>query len=115
MEFSGNQRFELVSRLGSGGMGTVYEAVDRQRQGRVALKTLHSLDPHALLRLKNEFRTLQDIHRPNLVGLGELFVDAEHWFFTMELVDGSDLLEYVRPGAGRATHPRVPDSSGGNT
>ena len=115
VEFNGNQRFELVSRLGSGGMGTVYEAVDRQRQGRVALKTLHSLDPHALLRLKNEFRTLQDIHHPNLVGLGELFVDKDHWFFTMELVDGCDLLEYVRPGSARLPPSRAHDSSGGNT
>ncbi|HEY2514561.1 MAG TPA: AAA family ATPase, partial [Polyangiaceae bacterium] len=49
----------------------------------------------ALLRFKNEFRALQDLHHPNLVSLGELFEDAGRWFFTMEFVDGTDLLSYL--------------------
>lgn len=51
-----------------------------------------------MLRFKNEFRILQDIEHPNLVSLGELIEDSGRWFFTMELVDGTDFWSWVRPG-----------------
>ncbi|HTQ44711.1 MAG TPA: protein kinase [Polyangiaceae bacterium] len=88
-------RFEIIRRLGEGGMGIVYEAHDRELDARVALKTLHDLDPHALLRLKNEFQVLLDLSHPNLVRLGELFARDGHWFFTMELIEGVDFLAHV--------------------
>jgi tetratricopeptide (TPR) repeat protein len=95
-DFAGTERFEVVRRLGAGGMGVVYEAIDRDRNANVALKTLRTLKPDALLRFKNEFRALQDIEHPNLVTLGELFEDRERWFFTMEMVEGAHFLDYVR-------------------
>jgi len=79
-------------------MGVVYEALDAEHNARVALKTLRQLTPRSLGLFKNEFRSLQHVRHPNLVSLGELFEDAGHWFFTMELVDGTDFLTYVRPG-----------------
>ena len=94
--FVGTGRFQIVRVLGAGGMGVVYEALDREHDARVAVKTLRTVDPQALLRFKQEFRTVQDVVHPNLVRLGELIEDAGHWFFTMELVDGTDLLSYVR-------------------
>jgi tRNA A-37 threonylcarbamoyl transferase component Bud32/tetratricopeptide (TPR) repeat protein len=95
--FSGTERFVLEREIGEGGMGVVYEATDRRTDVRVALKTLKSLDAQALARLKTEFRALQEIQHPNLVSLGELIEADGHWFFTMELVDGVPLLEYVTP------------------
>ena len=94
--FPGTERFEVLRRLGEGGMGVVYEALDRERNLRVALKTLRNLSSEAVLRFKNEFRALQDIGHPNLVSLGDLHEDGGHWFFTMELLEGSDLLSWVR-------------------
>ena len=47
-EFSGTDRFELVRRIGVGGMGVVYEVWDRERQARFALKTLPPLSQHRL-------------------------------------------------------------------
>src|SRR5580700_11346997 len=83
-------------------MGVVYEALDVERNVRVALKTLRYHDPDALARFKHEFRALQDIHHPNLVALGELVGEASDAFFTMELVDGVDLDEWVcGAGVGR--------------
>jgi serine/threonine protein kinase len=95
-------RFELLEKLGEGGMGVVYRARDRELQSEVALKTLARLDlegdADALLRFKNEFRSLADLHHPNLVSLGELFEHDGEWFFTMELVDGEDFVSHVRVG-----------------
>ncbi|MEJ7812971.1 MAG: hypothetical protein WKG32_21330, partial [Gemmatimonadaceae bacterium] len=54
-------RFVLGRRLGWGGMGVVFEAYDRERQERVALKTLVYADAGAIYRLKKEFRTLADV------------------------------------------------------
>src|SRR6266536_5835052 len=75
--FPGTERFHIERCLGSGGMGVVYEALDRDRNEVVALKTLRWTDPSAIYRLKREFRTLVGIVHPNLVALYELFGEAE--------------------------------------
>src|SRR6266704_1955916 len=95
--FPGNERFRIHRCLGSGGMGVVYEALDRARNEVVALKTLRWTDPSAIYRLKREFRTLVGLVHPNLVALYELFGEAGEWYFTMELVKGSRFVEFVRP------------------
>jgi len=97
--FQGTGRFRVLRRLGAGGMGVVYSASDAGRDEVIALKTLLYADPMAIYRLKKEFRALADVAHPNLVNLYELVSDGERWFFTMELVDGLNLLDYVRPGA----------------
>ena len=97
-----NGRFTVQRRIGAGGMGVVYEAWDREREQTVALKKLLGTDASAIVRLKNEFRALADVVHPNLVRLYELIGEGEDWFFTMELVDGADFLNYVR---GRAPSP----------
>ncbi len=90
-------RFEIRGRLGAGAMGVVLEAYDRVRKQVIALKTLPNSEANALYRFKREFRTLADISHPNLVNLYDLFVEPEHAFFTMEKVDGTSFLSYVRP------------------
>ncbi len=116
-EFAGTARFEILERIGSGGMGVVYRAFDRERQTQVALKCMRNLSAQALVRFKNEFRILQSVSHPNLVRLGELVResstgressthgDGEQWFFTMELVEGTNFLSYLRTGecTGRQT------------
>lgn len=96
---SGGRRFELLRKLGQGGMGVVYEAFDRIRNQRVACKTLRSLSADALLRFKHEFRALQDVQHPNLVTLGDLVEESGQWWLTMELVDGVDFLSHARDEA----------------
>ena len=103
--FTGTERFSVVARLGAGGMGVVYRVLDNERGVHVALKCMKKLGASALVRFKNEFRALQDVHHPNLVRLGELVQKDEDWFFTMELIEGCDFLSYVRKGGvtGRKT------------
>jgi serine/threonine protein kinase len=96
-EFAGNARFAIEERLGAGGMGVVYRALDRERDVRIALKVLPHGEPSALIRFKREFRSLASIVHPNLVELYELFADDDRWFFTMAAVDGVDFLTWVRP------------------
>ena len=101
-DFAGTSRFEVIRRLGAGGMGVVYEVHDRERARAVALKTLRRRDAAALYRFKREFRALADIRHPNLAALHELVSSGNEWFFTLELVDGVDFIRWVRDEKGDA-------------
>ena len=94
------ERFEIIRQLGRGGMGVVYEALDKERGIRVALKTLLRVDSGALYRFKQEFRALSDVAHRNLITLYELVSAGGDYFFTMELLNGTDFVSYVRGRSG---------------
>jgi hypothetical protein len=94
-------RYELIRRVGAGATGVVYAARARDQGELVALKALHKLDPRALFRLKNEFRSVADLHHPNLVALHELVSEGDQWFITMEYIEGVDFTAYVRGAPAR--------------
>ena len=110
-DFHGTERFQVLSCLGAGGMGVVYEVMDHVRDERVALKTIRNLSAESLLRFKNEYRALQDLRHPNLVALGEMFESGGEWFFTMELVQGIDFVSFVRGTSGRLLSQVPPQST----
>ncbi|MEZ6128882.1 MAG: protein kinase [Planctomycetaceae bacterium] len=98
--------YELLRELGRGSFGVVYEARHLQRHDFVALKTLPNAikgprnsgqEAERLHRFKREFRSLANINHPNLIGLHSLECDSDQWFFTMDMVTGTDFLSYVRP------------------
>ena len=96
LEIAGSTtRYEVLRRIGAGGMGVVYEAEDRERGQKVALKTFTSTDPEKLVALKREFRGLADLSHPNLVALYDLVAIDGTAFFTMELLDGVDLMAHL--------------------
>jgi serine/threonine protein kinase/tetratricopeptide (TPR) repeat protein len=95
--------YELQTIIGRGAFGVVYKARHAQNGHLVALKILPStsylnqVEPQHLHRFRNEFRRICRIDHQNLVGLQNLSVDDQQWYFTMDLIDGEDFKTYVRP------------------
>lgn len=107
--FGSDSRFLAMERLGAGASGEVFRVLDRRFRHEVALKTLFRADAQAILRFKNEFRSLADVVHPNLAQLYELQRDGDTWFFTMEMVPGVDLYEWVRGKTDGAPPAPPPD------
>lgn len=84
--------FELISRIGRGGMGVVYRAVQPSLSREVALKCLlQTGDERAEVRFAREIRALGRVDHPNLVKIYTSGADGDRWYYAMELVDGVDL------------------------
>jgi len=90
------ERYTIERELGSGAFGTVYSARDSDSGQLVALKQLSRLSPAALSRFKQEFRAVQGLNHPHIVRLDALIEHASGWLIAMELVEGCDLLSYVK-------------------
>jgi serine/threonine protein kinase len=84
--------FELLSKLGSGGMGVVYRAWQPSLSRQVALKCLlRTGDPKAEGRFAREIRALGRVDHPHVVKIFTSGSEADQWFFAMELVEGATL------------------------
>jgi Protein kinase domain len=98
-------RYELVRPLGSGGGGTVYEAIDADLGRRVALKVLHTraVPPGAgavdaggaQARFLHEGRIAAQIRHPHVVDVFDVGVDEGVSFLVMELVGGETLAQLL--------------------
>jgi tetratricopeptide (TPR) repeat protein len=94
-----------VCLLGRGGEGRVDLVLDHAREEVVARKRVSSRDPASLLRLKKEFRSIEQLAHPGLVRLHELGQDEEGPFFTMEAIEGTTLDGYYLAGTAGAPAP----------
>lgn len=94
----GRARYALRGVLGEGAVGRVHRAYDRKAGHEVALKTLKAVHSDHVYVLKQEFRSLRDLTHPNLVRLHELVVTSDLAYFTMELIDGVHLLDWIWDG-----------------
>ncbi len=97
-------RYRITGLLGRGGMGTVFEAVDLDGISAgggartLAIKVLHSAvtrRPELFAELRSEFQNLQSLSHPNIVRVHEFDRDGGMAFFTMELLRGLPLAEFV--------------------
>lgn len=90
--------FEIVGRLGSGGMGMVFEGRDTVLDRRVALKLLHpgrNASSSAPARLLREAQALAKLSHPNVVTVFEVGVAGADRFIAMELVEGETLRTWM--------------------
>lgn len=99
------ERFRLESRLGEGGMGVVYKAVDllkveaRDRNPYVAIKVLtESFKQHAesFIALQREASKAQRLAHPNIATVFDFDRDRGNVFMTMELLEGMPLNVYIK-------------------
>jgi tetratricopeptide (TPR) repeat protein/predicted Ser/Thr protein kinase len=87
-------RYEVVSVLGTGGMGSVYKAQDKELDRLVALKVIRpelARNPAIVDRFKQEIRLSHKVTHRNVVRMYDLSEDLGMRFVTMELVAGRDL------------------------
>lgn len=108
-DFTGT-RYEVTAEIGRGGMGTVYSALDRKLNRRVALKVMSICDAgrQAAARLAEEARILAQLEHPGIVpvhDLGEL--PDGRVYYAMKLVAGARLDQYAQAAPPLAERLRV--------
>ena len=95
-----DDRYRIVRKTGAGSMGDVYEAIDRQRDQRVAVKVLKPERAHRgvfLDRFVREARSASMVRHPNVVEIHEVGQVADGpIYFVMEFLEGEDLSAVLR-------------------
>ncbi len=93
------RQFEVVRILGMGGMGVVYEVIDRLTRQHLALKQFR----HDLARKKTvrdcflqEVAVARQLRHPNIVAVFDVRQEGELLFYTMELLEGKSLRECLK-------------------
>ncbi|MEV0069854.1 serine/threonine-protein kinase [Amycolatopsis sp. NPDC050768] len=92
---AGGSRYRRVRRLGHGGFGTVWEAVDTQLNRTVALKIAHAPDRDTEERMQREARALAVVNHPNCVKVYDLVEEPDGLALVMEYLEGRPLAEVV--------------------
>jgi len=88
-------RFRVLSRLGAGGMGVVYEAYDPELARGVALKLVGVTASGSRAALA-EAKTLAQLSHPNVVPVFDVGVEHDHIYLVMELVRGKTLRDWSK-------------------
>src|SRR5262245_49881616 len=94
--------YDVVSKLGEGGMGEVFRATDSNLKRSVAIKVLPASvagDPDSLARFQREAELLAALNHPNIAAIYGLEKAPDCTALVMELVDGEDLSQRIARGA----------------
>ena len=97
-------RYELLSLLGTGGMGEVYLALDTRLNRKVAIKLLPSefaADAERVRRFEQEARAVSALNHPNIVTLFEIGENEGRHYIISELVDGQTLRQRMAETPGQ--------------
>ena len=93
--------YRVLKKLGSGGMGAVYEAEDTRLGRHVAIKLLlesEASNRKALLRFEQEARAISSLNHPNICTLYEVEEFGDKPVIVMELLEGETLKQHLKAG-----------------
>src|SRR4051794_21567889 len=93
--------YRIESKLGQGGMGVVYRALDTHLDRFVALKVLPAervADPERKRRFVREAKAASALRHPNIITIHDIAMDAGIDFIVMEYVDGRPLDRLIAGG-----------------
>lgn len=116
--------YKLVEKIGEGGMGVVWKALDTTLNREVAIKILPDLfagDTERLARLEREAKLLASLNHANIAGIYGIHEAEGVRFIAMELIEGEDLSQRLSRGANRSSSstgstnlkPRSPNRGAG--
>ena len=91
-------RYEIVEKIGEGGMSVVYKALDHRLNRFVALKVLKdelALDEDFLRRFHTESQAVAMLSHPNIVAVYDVSRSSEVEYIVMELIEGITLKQYM--------------------
>jgi serine/threonine protein kinase len=93
-------RYRVVSHLGKGGMGAVYEAIDLRLGHTVALKQTLTSDEEMWKQFEREARLMARLNHPVLPRVSDYFTEGNRAFLVMQFVEGTDLANIIaqQPG-----------------
>ncbi len=94
--------YRIVDKLGEGGMGQVWKAIDTSLDRAVAIKVLPDVfaaDPDRLARFEQEARVLASLSHPNIAAVYSVHAHEGTRFLALELVEGEDLARVLSRGA----------------
>ena len=89
-------RYRIVRQLGSGGMGTVYEAIDQRVNCLVAVKETAGVTEDARRAFEREASLLANLRHPSLPRVMDHFTESESQFLVMDFIAGHDLGELLK-------------------
>lgn len=102
-------RYEIMGRIGTGGMADVYKAIDRTLNRYVAIKVLKREfreDETFVKKFRTEAQSAAGLSHPNIVNVYDVAEDRGLYYIVMELVEGITLKEYIQK-KGRLTAKEV--------
>jgi eukaryotic-like serine/threonine-protein kinase len=111
-------KYELLERLGRGGVAEVWKALDTQLQRFVAIKLLHPDlrdDPNFVQRFQREAQLIASLHHPNIVQIHDFQIyqpaeegqeeDAPIAYMVMDYVEGQTLASYIQNTSSKRNFP----------
>jgi len=106
-----NNRYQLLERLGAGGMSDVFRARDLMLERSVAIKVLHenySNDTDFQQRFRQEARAAANLSHPNIVTVHDFGFDHNQLFIVMEHIPGKDLKTLLRQRGRYSVEDAIP-------
>lgn len=94
-----NNRYEIIGRVGAGGMSDVYKAKDHKLNRNVAIKVLkkeYSKDKNFVSKFRVEAQSAASLIHPNIVNVYDVGEDDGLYYIVMELIEGITLKNYIQ-------------------